>query len=67
MKPEKRKAERDAYCSGCDKEIKKETEMISFYSYRNRGMWIHLCISCSVDIGVLALSSIGENNSENSS
>lgn len=52
--PEFRKAERDAFCRSCDKPIKKGTDMISWYSHRNQGMNIHLCLPCAEGIGALA-------------
>jgi hypothetical protein len=52
--PNLRKAERPAYCRGCDKVIEKGDEMISFHSYRNRGQFIHICVDCSGRIGALA-------------
>lgn len=48
-----RPAERSAYCRGCDKEIVKDELMVSTYSRRNRGQWIHLCLNCAEDIGEL--------------
>lgn len=52
--PSLRKAERDAFCRACDKTIRKNTNMISWYSHRNRGMNIHICLPCSQSIGKLA-------------
>jgi hypothetical protein len=51
--PEFRKAERDAFCRSCDKTIKKGTDMVSWYSHRNQGMNIHLCLQCAKDIGTI--------------
>lgn len=50
----RRPAQRSAYCRGCDKEIVRDTDMISTYSFRNTGMWIHICLQCAVAIGELA-------------
>lgn len=52
-KPVVRNAERQAFCRSCDCTMEKGTPMVSLYSFRNQGMWIHLCIQCSVDIGRL--------------
>lgn len=52
-KPELRPAERTAYCRGCDKKIQRGEPMVSFYSFRNTGMSIHLCLNCAEDIGEL--------------
>lgn len=52
--PDYRKAERDAFCRSCDKSIKRGTDMISWYSHRNQGMNIHICLSCAESIGALA-------------
>lgn len=49
-KPVLRQAERVAFCRACDKAIQKEEYMVSFYSHRNRGMWVHICTSCVEDI-----------------
>ena len=46
FKPELRQAERDAYCRSCDKVIAKGDKMLSWYSHRNKGMHIHLCLEC---------------------
>lgn len=48
---ELRLAERDAFCRACDIKITKGTYMISFYSWRNRGQNIHLCLNCCSIIG----------------
>ena len=50
----KREAERDAFCRGCDVTIKRGTLMISTYSRRNRGQYIHFCIDCAEKIGEMA-------------
>lgn len=52
-KPTLRQAERVAFCRACDEEIHKGEHMVSFYSLRNRGMWVHICTSCVEDIGGL--------------
>jgi uncharacterized protein YlaI len=49
-----RKAERNAFCRSCDKVIEKGEDMVSMYSWRNRGQHIHLCLDCSEVIGKLA-------------
>jgi len=54
FEPVKRNVERDAYCRSCDCLIPKGTTVLSWYSRRNRGMNIHICIPCSVKIGELA-------------
>ena len=41
-----RKAEREAFCRFCDKVIRKGETMFSFYSWRNRGQNIHICLDC---------------------
>jgi uncharacterized protein YlaI len=51
--PEIRKAERNAFCRACDKTITKSDDMVSWYSHRNQGMHIHLCLSCAKDIGAM--------------
>ena len=53
FKPEFRLAKRDAYCRSCDEIIPKGAEMISWYSHRNRGQHIHLCITCAAKIAAL--------------
>lgn len=54
MKPELRPATRPAYCRACDENILKGTDMVSWYSYRNRGMYIHLCLACAMKLGHMA-------------
>lgn len=44
-------AERVAVCRLCDKAIKIGETKVSFYSPRNCGMHIHLCIECCKKIG----------------
>ena len=51
---EKRPAQRPAFCRACDKEILKGEDMISMYSYRNRGQHIHICLQCASKMGELA-------------
>jgi RNase P subunit RPR2 len=51
---ERRPAQREAFCRGCDKEIVRGTDMIYTYSRRNRGQHIHFCLQCAVEIGKLA-------------
>jgi hypothetical protein len=51
---ERRPAQRTAFCRGCDKKIAKGDDMISTYSFRNTGMWIHFCLHCAEKIGELA-------------
>jgi len=42
-----RPAQRTCFCRGCDKEIAPNTEkIITFYSFRNRGQHIHICVPC---------------------
>lgn len=43
--------ERVAVCRLCDKAIKIGETKVSFYSPRNCGMHIHLCIECCKKIG----------------
>lgn len=50
---QRRQAERKAYCRGCDKEIQRGEEMISTYSFRNTGQYIHFCLDCAKLIGDL--------------
>lgn len=46
-KIEYRPAQRVCFCRGCDKEIQPNTEnIITFYSFRNRGQYIHICEKC---------------------
>jgi hypothetical protein len=51
---EVRAAERVAFCRCCDKPIEKGQTMVSWYSYRNRGMNIHICLPCAREIGEMA-------------
>lgn len=41
-----RPAEREAFCRWCDGTIHKGENMVSFYSWRNRGQNIHFHIDC---------------------
>lgn len=52
--PEIRKAERNAFCRACDNSIVKGDDMVSWYSHRNQGMHIHLCMKCATDVGAMA-------------
>lgn len=54
FKPAKRPAEREAHCRSCDCLISKGTDMVTWYSFRNRGMHIHICVPCATKIGELA-------------
>lgn len=47
----RRQAQREAFCRGCDDKIEKGEEMISTYSIRNRGQNIYFCLKCAKDIG----------------
>lgn len=51
---ERRPCQRSAYCRGCDSVIGKGQEMVSTYSWRNRGQHIHFCLGCAEVIGGLA-------------
>ena len=49
-----RQAQRTCFCRVCDKEIQRNTEdIVSWYSWRNRGQNIHICIPCMKIIGKL--------------
>lgn len=50
----RRPAERQAWCRGCDKAIKIGEEMVTTYSWHNRGQNIHFCLECAKTIGDLA-------------
>lgn len=54
FKPLKRPAERAAKCRACDKDIQQGEEMITWWSCRNRGMYIHLCLDCCKKIGEMS-------------
>lgn len=50
---------RDGYCRLCDSLLQKEDKVaVKFYSHRNKGQSILLCIPCSVKIGKAANSYI---------
>lgn len=51
---ERRQAQRKAFCRGCDKIIAQGEDMVSTYSFRNRGQHIHFCLECARAIGKLA-------------
>lgn len=52
---ERRQMERDAFCRACDKVIKRNTEeAIVWYSWRNKGQHIMICLPCSQTIGEMA-------------
>ena len=51
---ERRQLKRKAFCRGCDKEMMVEEEVITTYSFRNRGQHIYFCIDCAEKIGKLA-------------
>jgi hypothetical protein len=44
--PKIKTAERQAFCRACDGTIERGEQMMSWYSYRNRGMHIHLHLEC---------------------
>jgi hypothetical protein len=50
----RRQTERSAFCRGCDTEMPKGTEIVSTFSWRNRGQHIHFCLPCATKIGELA-------------
>lgn len=62
-KPKLRKAERDAACRVCDKWIRKGEQMISWYSYRNRGQNIHIHPECVDRLHALIHGEIDERTS----
>jgi uncharacterized protein YlaI len=45
-----RKAERKAYCRGCDKTISVGEDVFYTYSFRNRGQNILICLDCFDDM-----------------
>lgn len=51
----KRKLQRTAFCRGCDKEMKSQTDVIATYSFRNRGQHIYFCLDCAKLIGKLSV------------
>lgn len=50
-----RKAERVAYCRVCDEEIPRGADMVSWYSHRNTGQHIHICVPCVKKLGDLVV------------
>lgn len=52
--PTVRQAERPAVCRCCDGPIAKGEEMVSWYSWRNRGQNIHLHLTCAERVGQIA-------------
>lgn len=54
FKPVVRNAEHKARCRACDAELEKGTQMVSWYSFRNRGQYIHICLPCAKHIGYIA-------------
>lgn len=56
----KRKAERNAFCRACDGIIKKDEEMITMYSRRNRGQHIHFHLECVNKMNKLTTKEINE-------
>jgi hypothetical protein len=52
--PVLRPAERGAYCRSCDTVIPKGTDMVSWFTFRNRGQHIHICLRCAESIGQVA-------------
>lgn len=50
----RRKAERKAFCRGCDEKIEKGQEIVFTHSWRNRGQNILFCIECAKKVGELA-------------
>ena len=49
-----RQAKQNCFCRVCDKEIQRNTEdIVSWYSWRNRGQNIHICIPCMKILGKL--------------
>lgn len=51
---ERRECKRVAHCRWCDQTIEKGEEMVTGYSWRNRGMNIHFCLPCAYLVGRLA-------------
>jgi hypothetical protein len=50
---ERRPAQREAWCRGCDKKISKGEDLIYTYSFRNRGQNIYFCMGCAKKISAL--------------
>lgn len=57
-----REAERQAFCRLCNAPIEKGDMMVSWYSYRNRGMYVHLHPNCVIDLGESVKEAIKEDN-----
>jgi hypothetical protein len=55
FRPVAREAQRNAVCRACHESIPKGTPMISWWSYMNRGMDIHLHEECAIKLGTLAI------------
>ena len=51
--PQVRPAKHKAFCRACDNVIKVNQDMVTWYSHRNRGQHIHICIKCCNNIGRL--------------
>jgi len=52
--PTIRQSQQDCFCRVCDKKIQRNTEdIVSWYSWRNRGQNIHVCIPCMQILGKL--------------
>lgn len=50
-KPVVKMLERDGYCRVCDNVMtRNEDTVVSWWSSRNRGQSIHICIPCVVDL-----------------
>jgi len=50
----KRECKREAHCRWCDEKIEKGQEMVTGYSWRNRGMYIMFCLPCAKKVGELS-------------
>jgi hypothetical protein len=56
-----RVAQRDCYCRGCDKQLKRNVDSgIFMYSMRNRGQNIMICVDCVKSMNTL----VDENDNE---
>lgn len=51
--PKHRPAEREAHCRACDGLISKGEMMVSMYSFRNRGQYIHFHPECVKQMAAL--------------
>lgn len=61
--PTRRFVERDAFCRACDKKLKRESdEAIIWYSFRNTGQNIIICLPCARHLGQLAREETSEAN-----